>query len=117
VNVNKGQDPTLEAIKVIKRNHFAGSIVRVKISMDQDSELLFRENEIRFALEQAQFVTPIVKQIARDRRTRLGDIKTEELSVKQILETYLESSGVEAERKRILLSYGEDLMKSDYLED
>jgi len=117
VKVDKGQDPTIETLKAIKRNHFVGSIVRIKINMSQDSEPLLRENEIRLALEQAQFVTPIVKQISRDRRTRLGDVRVEELSVKQMLATYLESSEADSKRRRTLLRYGEDLIKSDYLDD
>lgn len=117
VNVDKGQDPTIETLKTIKRHHFVGSIVRIKINMNQDAEPLLRENEIRLALEQAQFVTPIVKQISRDRRTRLGDVRVEELSVKQMLATYLESSGVDAERRKTLLRYGEDLIRGDYLDD
>jgi exonuclease SbcD len=117
VNVDKGQDPTIETLKTIKRHHFVGSIVRIKINMNQDAEPLLRENEIRLALEQAQFVTPIVKQISRDRRTRLGDVRVEELSVKQMLATYLESSEVDAERRKTLLRYGEDLIRGDYLDD
>ena len=117
VNVDKGQDPTIETLKAIKRNHFAGSIVRIKINMSQESEPLLRENEIRLALEQAHFVTPIVKQISRDRRTRLGDVKVEELSVKQMLATYLESSESDSDRRKTLLKYGEDLIRSDYLDD
>ena len=117
VNVEKGQDPTIETLKTIKRHNFVGSIVRIKINMNQDAEPLLRENEIRLALEQAQFVTPIVKQISRERRTRLGDVRVEELSVKQMLATYLESSGVDAERRKTLLRYGEDLIRGDYLDD
>ena len=117
VKVDKGQDPTIETLKAIKRNNFVGSIVGIKINMSQDSEPLLRENEIRLALEQAQFVTPIVKQISRDRRTRLGDVRVEELSVKQMLATYLESSEADSKRRRTLLRYGEDLIKSDYLDD
>ena len=117
VKVDKVQDPTIETLKAIKRNHFAGSIVRIKINMSQESEPLLRENEIRLALEQAHFVTPIVKQISRDRRTRLGDVKVEELSVKQMLATYLESSESDSDRRKTLLKYGEDLIRSDYLDD
>ena len=117
VKVDKGQDPTIETLKAIKRNHFAGSIVRIKINMSQESEPLLRESEIRLALEQAHFVTPIVKQISRDRRTRLGDVKVEELSVKQMLATYLESSESDSDRRKTLLKYGEDLIRSDYLDD
>ena len=62
-------------------------------------------------------MTPIVKQISRDRRTRLGDVKVEELSVKQMLATYLESSESDSDRRKTLLKYGEDLIRSDYLDD
>ena len=91
--------------------------MRIKINMSQESEPLLRESEIRLALEQAHFVTPIVKQISRDRRTRLGDVKVEELSVKQMLATYLESSESDSDRRKTLLKYGEDLIRSDYLDD
>ena len=113
VKVDAQQDPTEEALKAIARRHVAGSIVRVKIAMPQEVEARLREDQVRSALSEAQFVTPIVRDVQRDRRTRLGSIPVEGLTPQQALRLYLETAKVPQERAAVLLSYGDSLINEE----
>ena len=72
VAVDADEDPTQEALKAIARRRVADAIVRVRITMPQEVEAQLRENEVRDALASAHFVAPIVRDVTRERRTRLG---------------------------------------------
>jgi exonuclease SbcD len=113
VKVYAQQDPTHEALKAIARSHVAGAIVRVKITMPQEVEALLREDEIRNALASAKYITPIVRDVQRDRRTRLGSIPVEGLSPQQALKLYLETANVTQARANVLMSYGENLINEE----
>ena len=113
VKVDAQQDPTEEALKAIARKHVVGSIVRVKVTMPQEVEASLREDEVRNALSSAQFVTPIVRDVQRDRRTRLGSVPVEGLSPQQALRLYLETAKVPLERANVLMSYGETLINEE----
>jgi exonuclease SbcD len=113
VKVDANQDPTQEAIKAIARRHVAGAIVRVKIAMPQEVEALLREGEVRNALTSAQYVTPIMRDVQRDRRTRLGSVPVERLSPQQALKFYLETANVPQERANVLMSYGGNLINEE----
>jgi exonuclease SbcD len=116
VTVAPDQDPTEEALKAIARKQVEGSIVRVKVTMPQEVEAQLREDEVRKALDAAHFVTPIVRDVQRDRRTRLGSTPIEGLSPRETLRLYLDTAKVPHERAEVLLRYGEELMNQE-LED
>ena len=113
VKVDTQQDPTEEVLKAIARRHVAGSIVRVKVTMPQEVEARLREDEVRNALTTAHFVTPIIRDVQRDRRTRLGTVPVEGLSPQDALRLYLETANVPQERAKLLLSYGENLINEE----
>ena len=113
VSVTAEQDPTQEALKAIARRRVDGAIVRVRVEMPQEVEAQLRENEVRSALASAQFVTPIVRDVTRERRTRLGGTPVEGLSPQDALRLYLETANVPAERAELLLSYAERLISEE----
>ena len=113
VTVAPEQDPTEEALKAIARRHVEGSIVRVKVTMPQEVEAQLREEELRKALAAAHFVTPIVRDVQRDRRTRLGATPVEGLSPRETLRLYLDTAKVPDEREEVLLRYGQELMDQE----
>jgi exonuclease SbcD len=113
VKVNAQQDPTEEALKAIARRHVAGAIVRVKVAMPQEVESRLREDEVRSALSEAQFITPIARNVQRDRRTRLSSIPVEGLSPQQALRLYLEAANIPQDRADLLLSYGETIINEE----
>ena len=113
VAVDADEDPTEEVIKAIARRRVADAIVRVRITMPQEVEAQLRENEVRDALASAHFVAPIVRDVTRERRTRLGGASVEGLSPKEALRLYLETTKATAERAQVLLSYAERLINEE----
>ena len=113
VAVDADEDPTQEALKAIARRRVADAIVRVRITMPQEVEAQLRENEVRDALASAHFVAPIVRDVTRERRTRLGGASVEGLSPKEALRLYLETTKAPAERAQVLLSYAERLINEE----
>ena len=113
VAVDADEDPTQETIKAVARRHVADAIVRVKITMPQEVEAQLRENEVREALASAHFVAPIVRDVTRERRTRLGGASVEGLSPQEALRLYLETTNAPAERAQVLLSYAERLINEE----
>ena len=113
VAVDADEDPTQEALKAIARRHVTDAIVRVRIAMPQEVEAQLRENEVRDALASAHFVAPIVRDVTRERRTRLGGASVEGLSPKEALRLYLETTKAPAERAQVLLSYAERLINEE----
>ena len=113
VEVDADEDPTQEAIKAIARRNVAEAIVRMRITMPQEVEAQLREGEVREALSEAHFVAPIVRDVTRERRTRLGATTVEGLSPQEALRLYLETAKVPAERAQILMGYAERLVSEE----
>ncbi len=114
VSVDADEDPTQEAIKAIARRHVEGAIVRVHITMPQEVEAQLRESEVREALSEARYVAPIVREVTRERRTRLGATPVEGLSPQEALRLYLETrNDVSADRAETLMAYAERLIGED----
>ena len=68
---------------------------------------------MRDALASAHFVAPIVRDVIRERRTRLGGASVEGLSPQEALRLYLETTKAPAERAQVLLSYAERLINEE----
>lgn len=113
VRVSGDGDPTGEVLKALEQKYVTGAIVRVKVTMPQHVEASLREDAIRNALDGAQFVTPIMRDVVRDRRTRLGSIPIEGISPNAALQLYLEIARVSPERAKLILRYGEQLISED----
>jgi len=86
------------------------AIVRLNVSLPSALEGQLNNNEIHDALKEAQYAT-VTRDIQRDTRLRLGDRPAEELTPLDALKAWLESQQVPPERQKILLEYGENLIK------
>ncbi|GAI28580.1 unnamed protein product, partial [marine sediment metagenome] len=103
-------EPTLTVLKAIAQQKVGDAIVRLQISLPQEIEGQIRDSDIRNALKEAHCYT-IAKDIKRESRLRLGDRTAEEITPSQALKAYLDSIKVSPERAKILLEYGERLIK------
>jgi len=103
-------EPTLTVLKAIAQQKVGDAIVRLQISLPQEIEGQIRDSDIRNALKEAHYYT-IAKDIKRESRLRLGDRTAEEITPSQALKAYLDSIKVSPERAKILLEYGERLIK------
>lgn len=88
------------------------AVVRVELEYPEAVDGLVRDADIRLLLKDAQNVS-ITKNVERESRVRLGGEKGEDLAPRRMLELYLDSadgSKLTAERKKLLLDYGERLI-------
>jgi exonuclease SbcD len=104
-------DPTESALGAIARADISGAIVRVQIKVAAEREGLVREGEIRKALADAYYVAAVTKEVEQERRSRLGPRGAEGITPLEALQLYLESKRVGKERARLLLEYGERLIR------
>ncbi len=107
-------DPTATVLKAIAEQETWASdaIVRLLISLPQELEGQLRDGDIRNALAPAHYYT-IAKDIRRESRLRLGSRSAEEITPAQALKAYLEATKVSPERTKLLLEYGERLIKGE----
>jgi len=84
-----GDTPTEAALRAIERTIIKDAVVRVRVKMLQTQEILFKAKDVEKALQDAQYVVGISKDVQRDVRTRIGIQKAESLSPAELLRTYL----------------------------
>jgi exonuclease SbcD len=105
-------DPNLAVLAAIKSHgeNIRDAIVRLNISLPSALEGQLRNNEIREALQQAEYFT-ITRDVQREQRLRIGNRTAEELTPLDALKAYLETQQVPAERQKLLLEYGTRLIE------
>jgi len=107
-------DPTATVLRAINReggDRVSGAVVRLQVSLPEEAEGQFRDNEIRDALNEAYHFT-VAKDVRRETRLRLGETAAEEIGPLEALKTYLEAN-YPPERARTLLEYGEKLIREE----
>ena len=87
------------------------AIVRLQVSLPAELEGRLGDNDMRDALKAAYYFT-IAKDIKRESRLRLGNWTAEEITPLDALKAYLESKNTSPERTKVLLEYGEKLIKA-----
>jgi DNA repair protein SbcD/Mre11 len=105
-------DPTTTILGAIKtqQKKVSNAIVRLNISLPSSLEGQLRNNDIKDALKDTQAFT-IARDIQRETRTRLGSRPAEEITPLDALKAYLETQQVPPERQKVLLEYGEKLIR------
>ncbi|MFQ6122741.1 MAG: exonuclease SbcCD subunit D, partial [Dehalococcoidales bacterium] len=105
-------DPTATVLKAIaeQEDKVGEAIVRLNLTMPAEIEGQLRDGDIRNALKEAHYFT-IAREIRRETRLRLGKYTAEEITPLDALKAYLESKKVSEERKKVLLEYGEKLIR------
>jgi exonuclease SbcD len=98
-----GDTPTEAALRAIERTDIDDAVVRVRVKMLQSQEVLFKPKDVEKALQKAQYVVGISKDVQRDIRTRIGIQKPESLPPTELLRTYLVSKGIPSEHTNELL--------------
>lgn len=105
-------DPTAAILGAIKtqQENVKDAIVRLNISLPSSLEGQLRNNDIKDALKDTENFT-IARDVQRESRLRLGNQNAEEIMPLDALKSYLETQQVSPERQKILLEYGEKLIK------
>jgi len=107
-------DPTATVLKAIagQEDKIGDAIVRLNITLPAEIEGQLRENDIREVLKAANYFT-IARETLREARLRLGQFTAEEITPLDALKAYLASKKVSTERTKVLLEYGERLIRGE----
>jgi len=105
----KGLDPTAQVLEAIAAHDVEDKVVRVIVRTTADKEPLLKEAEVFSALQGAFHLAALIKDVERQVRLRIGGRNYEEMTTRQILETYLRVKEVPQERVQLLLKYAEEL--------
>jgi exonuclease SbcD len=113
VNLEAGDtDPTATVLRAIapQAEKVKDAIVRLQLSLPEEAQGLVRDSDLRNALKEAYYVT-IAREIKQTARLRLGNWTAEELTPLDALKTYLATKKVPPDRAKVLLEYGERLIR------
>jgi exonuclease SbcD len=113
VDVRREADPTAALLDAIHQHDVTDAVVRVIVQMEPGQEGMYRDADIRLALEDAYYVASINKEIERTYRQRLGGESAEELTPPELLARYLESRDTPPERVEVLLQHAEAIFQAD----
>jgi len=110
-------DPTATVLQAIatQEDKVSDAIVRLNISLPTQIEGQLRDSDLREALKETHYAT-IARDIQRETRLRLGEFTAEELTPLAALKAYLESKNTPPERAKVLMEYGEKLIKGESTE-
>jgi exonuclease SbcD len=107
-------DPTSTVVEAItaRASEVPDAVVRIQLTMPAELEGQLRDAEVRHALKNAHYFT-VAKDIRREARLRLGQWAAEEISPIDALKAYLEQKKVPPERAKVLMEYGERLIRGE----
>ncbi len=107
-------DPTATVLAAIAQQgkKLQEAIVRLNITVPSSLEGQLRDGEIREALQGAHFAT-VARETVREARLRLGQFTAEEITPLNALKKYLETKKTSPERTKVLLEYGERLIRGE----
>ncbi|MFC1846971.1 exonuclease SbcCD subunit D [Chloroflexota bacterium] len=103
-------DPTASVLEAIGKQDTEDAIVRLHISLSQESEGQIIDSQIRIALKEAYYFT-VSRDIKRQSRVRLGDHSAEEITPVEALRAYIEDKKFSRSYSKTLLKYGKELIK------
>ena len=104
-----GPDPTAQVLEAIANHDLDEKVVRLIVRTSAEKEPLLNEAELFGALSSAFHVAALIKDVERSVRLRIGQRNYEEMTTREILETYLKVKQVPRQRAQVLLHYAEQL--------
>jgi exonuclease SbcD len=110
VDATGADDPT-EAVLAQVAVAEPGEVVRVVVNLRDDQQSVFREREVQRTLEAASSVS-VVRQVEVGARMRLSEASAEALAPLELVERYLASRQVPADRVEALLAEARALMET-----
>ncbi|MEE9399295.1 MAG: exonuclease SbcCD subunit D [Dehalococcoidales bacterium] len=117
IDVNLEADdinPTGTVLKAVveQEDRVNEAIVRLNVTLPAQIEGQLHDGDIQNALKGTYYFT-IAREIQRESRLRLGSLTAEEITPLDALKSYLASKKVSPERTKVLLEYGEKLIRGE----
>ncbi len=114
----RAEDPTPETLAAIAKANVDDAIVRVQARLTPQQDALFREPEVRRALEGAHYVASIERKVDQDERRRLpGDVQVERLNPIEALDLYLKQRDAAPGERERMLTAARSLLARDAAEE
>ncbi len=113
----RSENPTQEMIRIIEKHNLRSAVVRVLLQFSPETEARFNEAAVREAIKRAgvfHFAT-LRKEVEQPARARLG-ASPEGLTPRELLERYLLSRDIPADRREALLEAADSIFSSSISE-
>ena len=114
VKITENDEPNEKVAAEIKRHNVREAVVRLIIEIDEEKAGELAESKIRAALDEANFLAGIVKEIKSQERTQIKNGFSDELASLDtlgILEKYLTAKKISESHRSELLKTAERLME------
>jgi exonuclease SbcD len=111
VDVRDSDEPMTTILDKIDEYSFRDAVVRLIIQAREEQDALIEDRQIQQALRQASYVAGVRHEVDRVHRRRLGETNLEELTPLEALALYFDSTGVDKDRKALLLKHAEAIIK------
>jgi exonuclease SbcD len=109
-DLRQAEDPLLALHQAVEKVDLTDAVVRLILHLRAGQEQLVRDVDIRPLLGQAAFIGGISRDVERPARLRLGTAAPTEMTPRQLLERYLETTGTPPERQQALLACAEEII-------
>ena len=111
-DVRDAQDPTALVVeRIAAAGDLSETVVRLRIVLDEAQEARLVDRDIKLVLKDAYDIAAIQRDVQRQPRGRLGGVSVEAFTPAQMLDSYLQTRNVDPAHAKILLRYGEELIR------
>lgn len=114
VKVDVNDEPNEKVFQTIKKQNIRDAVVKLVIEIDEEKAGEISESKIRVALDEANFIAGIIKEIKGHRRIQIKNGFSDELASLDtlgVLEKYLQSKKVGKPHQHELLKSAEKLIE------
>jgi exonuclease SbcD len=108
-------DPTEAALRLISRKaaEIVDAVVRVRVQVSPQNQALFDESRIRAALEEAFWVTQVLREVDRPARSRIAGLTVEGKTPMMLLDDYFSEKQMPDDERTRLRQYAERLVQRE----
>ena len=110
-----GDTPTEAVLRAVERHEVQDAVVRVRVSLLQSQEPVFKPKEIERAIRErgARFFVGIHKQVQREIRSRIGVRNAESLTPIELVERYFVSRNTPRDRMDELMGLAKGIVQEN----
>ncbi len=114
VKINENDEPNEKIFEEIKKHNIRDAVIKLIIEIDEEKAAELSESKIRAALDDANFIAGIIKEVKSHERTQIKNGFSDELASLDtlgVLEKYLVNKKVGKTHQSELLKTAEKLIE------
>jgi exonuclease SbcD len=112
-DVREADEPLVALERVVAGRDLHRAVVRLILQLRADQEPALRDYDVRALLSGAYAIGSISSEVERKARVRLGDQKPEEMTDRELLESFLEIKETPEERIGTLLDHADPILQGE----